>query len=54
MTEFHYKNINLYLMDCIEFMKQKPDKCYDLAIVNKLLISFMIWLFQPQSIIFYL
>ena len=26
--------INFYNTDCIEFMKQKPDKCYDLAIVE--------------------
>ena len=26
--------INFYNTDCIEFMKQKPDKCYDLAIVD--------------------
>ena len=27
-------NINFYNVDCIEFMKTKPDKCYDLAIVD--------------------
>lgn len=26
--------INFYNIDCIEFMKSKPDKCYDLAIVD--------------------
>lgn len=26
--------INFYNTDCIEFMKSKPDKCYDLAIVD--------------------
>ena len=26
--------INFYMCDCIEFMKSKPDKCYDLAIVD--------------------
>jgi len=26
--------INLYNMDCMEFMKDKPDKYYDLAIVD--------------------
>jgi len=27
-------NINFFNIDCIEFMKSKPDKCYDLAIVD--------------------
>ena len=27
-------NINFHLCDCMEFMKSKPDKCYDLAIVD--------------------
>jgi site-specific DNA-methyltransferase (adenine-specific) len=27
-------SINFYNVDCIEFMKSKPDKCYDLAIVD--------------------
>ena len=27
-------SINFFNVDCIEFMKQKPDKCYDLAIVD--------------------
>lgn len=26
--------INFFNVDCIEFMKSKPDKCYDLAIVD--------------------
>jgi len=26
--------INFYHIDCMEFMKDKPDKCYDLAIVD--------------------
>ncbi len=26
--------INFYNIDCIEFMKTKPDKYYDLAIVD--------------------
>ena len=26
--------INFYMCDCIDFMKSKPDKCYDLAIVD--------------------
>ena len=26
--------INLYHIDCMEFMKDKPDKYYDLAIVD--------------------
>ena len=27
-------SINFFNVDCIEFMKSKPDKCYDLAIVD--------------------
>jgi site-specific DNA-methyltransferase (adenine-specific) len=27
-------SINFFNIDCIEFMKSKPDKCYDLAIVD--------------------
>lgn len=27
--------INFYNTDCLEFMASKPDKCYDLAIVDK-------------------
>ena len=27
-------NINFFNIDCIKFMKSKPDKCYDLAIVD--------------------
>lgn len=27
-------DINFFNVDCIEFMKSKPDKCYDLAIVD--------------------
>jgi len=27
-------SINFFNVDCIEFMKTKPDKCYDLAIVD--------------------
>jgi len=26
--------VNFYNVDCVEFMKSKPDKCYDLAIVD--------------------
>ena len=26
--------VNFFNMDCMEFMKSKPDKCYDLAIVD--------------------
>ena len=27
-------NINFYNTDCVQFMKTKPDKCYDLAVVD--------------------
>jgi len=27
-------SINFFNVDCIEFMKSKPDKCYDLAIID--------------------
>ena len=27
-------SIHFFNVDCIEFMKSKPDKCYDLAIVD--------------------
>lgn len=26
--------VNFFNMDCVEFMKSKPDKCYDLAIID--------------------
>ena len=32
--EFHNNNIHLYQMDCMELIKQTPDKFYDLAIVD--------------------
>ena len=41
-------NINLYNGDCMEFMKDVPDKYYDLAIVDKIN---MILLLLCQSII---
>jgi len=30
----YMSTINFFNIDCIEFMKSKPDKCYDLAIVD--------------------
>jgi site-specific DNA-methyltransferase (adenine-specific) len=32
--EFHQSNLHLYQWDCMELMKQTPDKYYDLAIVD--------------------
>lgn len=42
MNTHHFKTmeqkrtpiINFFQCDCIDFMKSKPDKCYDLAIVD--------------------
>lgn len=34
MTTETRNNINFHLCYCMEFMKSKPDKCYDLAIVD--------------------
>lgn len=39
--------INFFNTDCVEFMKSKPDKFWDLAIVDKIN---MIWLLLYQSI----
>ena len=34
MIKSKKKMVNFYNIDCLEFMKSKPDKCYDLAIVD--------------------
>ena len=32
--QYHYKNIHLYNCDCMDYMKDVPDKYFDLAIVD--------------------
>ena len=33
-AEHHYNNSHVYQMDCMELMRQTPDKYYDLGVVD--------------------